>query len=69
MYHFKYYSPIMLVAFYSSEKPLHSIMALERSPAVMGTSPYATTGKQVQFLDHVLRKPRLFSRKIGFVTR
>ena len=28
MYHMKYYSPIMLVAIYLSEKPLHSIMAI-----------------------------------------
>ena len=27
MYHFRYYSPIMLVAFYSSEKHLYSITA------------------------------------------
>ena len=31
MYHLKYYSPIMLVAFYSSEKPQHSIMAFYRN--------------------------------------
>ena len=31
MYYFKYYSPIMFVAFYSSEKHLYSIMAFYRS--------------------------------------
>ena len=31
MYHFKYCSPIMLVALYSSEKHLYSIMAFYRS--------------------------------------